>query len=74
MHLETSRDRELASRSQDSGGQVSQSSDSGFDASFLDTVQSFLLKMTSAETAVGCSNWVVKELPLGESENIIKGY
>ncbi|KAI0223212.1 Kinetochore-associated protein 1 [Lamellibrachia satsuma] len=68
MHLETSRDRELASRSQDSGGQVSQSSDSGCDASFLDTVQSFLLKMTSAETAVGCSNWVVKELPLGREK------
>ena len=38
------------------------------DSSFLDDIQSFLLKIDNAEMAIGCSSWVVMELPPGESE------
>ncbi|KAK2190402.1 hypothetical protein NP493_82g05009 [Ridgeia piscesae] len=46
----------------------SASPEGAVDASFLDTVHSFLCNITDVQLAVGCSNWVVKELPLGEEK------
>ena len=49
----------------------SASPEGAVDASFLDTVHSFLCNITDVQLAVGCSNWVVKELPLGQSHNTV---